>query len=1033
MLNTKLIKKIVWDYNQKEIDKIKHLVEKINSLYEDWDSLSDEQIKFKTQEFKDRIKNWEKLDDVLPEAFATVKQACKRLKWEKFKVKWEETVWEMIPYDVQLIGGVVLHQWRIAEMKTWEWKTLVATLPLYLNALEGKWTHLVTVNDYLASRDADWMSFLFNWLELKVGSVTKEVPLEQRKEEYWKDITYVENSELWFDYLRDNLVKSEEERVLLRRDLNYAIVDEVDSIMIDEARTPLIISQPSAEPTQKYEYYSKLINILTPCKWKKKTPKWFLKELLYEDKWEEKKEDDGDYYIDEKLKTATLTSQGIKKLEDHLWVENLYKELWFQEIHHIENALKAKAVFNKDKDYLLRNWEVILVDENTWRAMPWRRYSEWLHQAIEAKEWVKIQKESQTLASITYQNFFNLYTKLAGMTWTASTEWEEFENIYWLDVVEIPTYEPIIRVDKWDKVYFNQRTKWSYVLDNIRFYHNIGVPFLIWTSSIETSEYLSSLLNKESIQHHVLNAKNHEQEANIVANAGNFGSVVVATNMAWRWTDIKLQKWLNHNLSLNYAKIVEKTLKWSEFQKQNPQNVELILYSQKELDITISGLKEVLWFSDEDFEKANKEEITTSNGKFVLRISYFSWKKTKDDPLLKINIKSVWEKINDTFLINVHYWLFILWTEKHESRRIDNQLRGRSWRQWDPGFSQFFVALDDEIMRKMWWERIQGIAKTLLPQDELNKMELTQKQFTNSIVRSQKQMEWWHFSVRKQLYDYDYVIDKQRKRIYEKRDAILKYENKNEESETQDKQRIQIIEEIKGFIPEVVSDFVNTYTLVSPWDIGELVESLNKISWDLFSQENLKWFSSVEKMKIYISKTMQEYFDKKLAEVEKEKMIEFLKKQYLNVIDKYWIDHIDDLQYLREKVSLYSFAQLDPLVIYKKEAYWKFNKLLFNIKQQIISDVLKIDLSFLESPQNYTNMVMDSQSESWDVMSLLKDATKDISTDLEKKSNKDMEIIEADSQETSKDFIPSQKKKIRPNDKCPCGSWKKYKKCCWKK
>ncbi len=559
MIN-RLMNLIGGDYNQKQIDAILPLVRDINHLYAEFDSLSDAAIQAKTDEFKTRLQAGETLDDLLPEAFAVVKQACKRLVGTTVKVKGQELTWNMIPYDVQLIGGIILHQGKIAEMKTGEGKTLVAVAPVYLNALAGKGVHVVTVNDYLASRDSEWMAHVYTWLGLSVGAVVKSTPLHTRREEYAKDITYVENTELGFDYLRDNLVKTLAERSLTWRPLNYAIVDEIDSILIDEARTPLIISQPREEPTEKYSYYAQVVNLLSPCSAKKKVSKGFIQEIL-NDEYGKEQEEDGDYYIDEKTKTAQLSGKGIAKLEEILKVENIYKDMGYGEIHHIENALKAKAVYIKDKDYIIVNGEILIVDEHTGRTMPGRRFSEGLHQAIEAKENVKIQRESQTMATITYQNFFKQYAKLCGMTGTASTEGEEFNKIYELEVVIVPTNKTILRVDMNDKVYFNQHTKRKFVKDYIKFYHEIGQPILIGTADIATSEYVSKLLDKEAIVHYVLNAKFHEQEANIVSNAGKYKSVVVATNMAGRGTDIKLEEGLNEKMAQNYLKFFLKNTK----------------------------------------------------------------------------------------------------------------------------------------------------------------------------------------------------------------------------------------------------------------------------------------------------------------------------------------------------------------------------------------------------------------------------------------------------------------------------------------
>jgi len=518
------------DYNQKQLKKIDPIVRDINEWYGKFETLTDEEIKNKTPEFKERYQNGESLDDLLPEAFAVVKQACKRMCGQTFEVNGNPQVWNMIPYDVQLIGGIILHQGKIAEMKTGEGKTLVAAAPVYLNALSGKGVHVVTVNDYLASRDAQWIGNLYQWLGLSIGNVVKGTPLARRREEYGKDITYVENSELGFDYLRDNLVKSMSARSVIWRPLNFAIIDEIDSILIDEARTPLIISEGREEPTEKYGYYANIVKALQPCSGKKKVSKGLLNELVNDD--DKEQEEDGDYYIDEKTKTASLSGKGIAKLENMLNVENIYKDLGFEEIHHIENALKAKAVYQRDIDYIVSGNEVLIVDEHTGRTMPGRRFSEGLHQAIEAKEGVPIQRESQTMATITYQNFFKQYQKLAGMTGTAATEGEEFNKIYDLEVVIVPTNKTVIRVDMNDKVYYDQATKWKFVRNYIKFYHEIGEPLLIGTADIATSEYVSRLLDKDAITHYVLNAKFHEQEANIVANAGRYGSVVVATNMA---------------------------------------------------------------------------------------------------------------------------------------------------------------------------------------------------------------------------------------------------------------------------------------------------------------------------------------------------------------------------------------------------------------------------------------------------------------------------------------------------------------------
>ncbi len=580
----RIISKIAWDYNTRLLKKIYPLVDIINKYNDEFEDLSDEELKAKTETFRSQIANWEKtLDDILPEAFAVVKQACARLLGTEYEVKWMKVVWDMVPYDVQLVWAIALHQWHIAEMKTWEGKTLVATLPAYLNALSGKPVHIVTVNDYLASRDADSMGLLFEWLWLSVWSVNKFTPQENRKSEYSKSIIYVENTELGFDYLRDNLEKSIDWRRLLNRWLYFAIVDEADSIFIDEARTPMIMSQPNDDSVDKYIYFGRIAKQLVASKFKKQVSKWFLAEILKND---DKiiQSDDWDYHIDEKHKSATLSESGITKLENIFHVENLYRDLPFEDIHHIENSLLAQAVYHEGKDYIVSWDEVLIVDENTGRTMPGRRFQSGLHQAIEAKEWVTIKNEAKTIASITYQNFFKLYEKLAGMTGTATTEAEEFEKIYNLEVISIPTNRPTVRKDANDRVYFDQKAKWKYVIEDIKFYHNMWQPILVWTSSIQTSELVSKLLNQSSITHYVLNAKFHEQEANIIGNAGKFNGVVVATNMAWRGTDIKPEKWLNDKISDNY-------ISWIHWEIAKGNTLELDFANEVEYNLIMQKLK----------------------------------------------------------------------------------------------------------------------------------------------------------------------------------------------------------------------------------------------------------------------------------------------------------------------------------------------------------------------------------------------------------------------------------------------------------
>ena len=1006
----------IWgDYNQKQLDKIKPLITAISHFYAEFDSLSDEQIQAKTEEFRTRIQSGETLDDLLPEAFAVVKQACKRLVGTTCIVKGQEIVWNMIPYDVQLLGGIILHQGKIAEMKTGEGKTLVAVAPVYLNAISGKWVHVVTVNDYLASRDAEWMAYVYRRLGLTVGSVVKSTPLADRRNQYSADITYVENSELGFDYLRDNLVKTLGERNLTWRPLNYAIVDEIDSILIDEARTPLIISQPREEPTEKYTFYAQLIQALTPCSSKKKVSKGFIQEVL-NDEYGVEHEEDGDYYIDEKTKTAQLSGKGIAKLESLLKVDNIYKDMGYGEIHHIENALKAKAVYIKDKDYIISNGEILIVDEHTGRTMPGRRFSEGLHQAIEAKEGVQIQRESQTMATITYQNFFKQYQKLSGMTGTASTEGEEFSKIYELEVVIVPTNRGIRRVDLNDKVYFDQKTKWKFVKDYIKFYHQMGQPILIGTADIATSEYVSRLLEREAIVHNVLNAKFHEQEANIVSRAGKYKSVVVATNMAGRGTDIKLEDGLNEKIAQNYVAYMLKVAK---------SGTAFIgkIYSEEEYHLIKEALEHALDLQGEVLE--NGIQI---NGVNIL-VKLNPKRKQNTDPYARILVRPQdWDQ-KDEEEKDLFFWLFILGTEKHESRRIDNQLRGRAGRQGDPGVSVFFVALDDGLMRKMWGEKIQALAGMLLSRADLENLELTQSQFTKSITRSQKEIEGWYFGIRKHLFDYDSVVDKQRKRVYKLRDDIL-------EAETNEEKRKAYVEAFKDeFLTEaknIVITQINNAEMTGQ-SVADLLIVLNKEFGLNMTREEYEEVKNLthEEVKALLMERFDRYFTKVFETLSEEILFDVFRGVHLHFIDKLWVDHIDDMQNLREKVGLMSYAQLDPLVMYKKESFEKFQELMQNIINSTAGYLMRLDFEAIAWETQSSTAFSETDQEN--VMEIIAGADlpeqKRVVEDsraqiFEAQDDGEIEIFEVDNTpKTSPDA------KVRPNDACPCGSGKKYKKC----
>ena len=987
-----ILEKIAWTYNERQLEKYSKRISKINELYEEYNKFSDEEIKQKSLEFKERLQKGETLDDILEEAFAIHKQACKRLVWTEYDVKWDKQVWKMIPYDVQLLWGMILHEGKIAEMKTWEGKTLVATLAVYLNALEGKWVHLVTVNDYLAERDAEIMRPLYEFLWLTIWSVSKNVPIEKRRKEYEKDITYVENSELGFDYLRDNLAQSMEQRILLFRPLNFAIVDEADSIMIDEARTPLIISQPSWEPTEKYVQYAKIVKALEACPLQtEKKKSW-----LFDDG--EKKVLDCDYKIDPKAKTALLTSKGITKLEKILWVENIYRDLGYDEIHHIENALKAMACYEKDKDYLIHNGEVLIIDENTGRAMPWRRYSEWLHQAIEAKEWVEVKQESETVATITYQNFLKLYKKLAWMTWTAATEWEEFEKIYNLEVLVIPTNRDIIRVDKHDKVFFDQTIKFNKVVDTVKFYHKMWVPFLLGTSSVHTSEILSQFLRKAWLQHSVLNAKYHEMEAKIVSNAWKFGSIIVATNMAWRWTDIKLEDGLFDKISTNYVNWIYQKL-W----KNN--GLSLVIYSEFETNKLIEKIVDSLWeeisfYSKKEgkntlnkeqvFEKIkdsikNKIDFVIEWDNFYLETKFNNNKKLKEEPFVQLIVKKNKNEEPELIEKDIHMGLYVLASEKHESRRIDNQLRGRSWRQGDPGISQFYVALDDDLMIKSGWLVTKTLAWKLYSREELEKMAIENKMITNSIERAQKQMEAMMFSIRKNLFEYDSVLNKQRQVIYGLRDQLLKGDNMDKE--------------IEKYIEDIIKNAVEKYT----YNPEMLQEYLLEVSW-------LDFWEDISK---YKWKDLQDYLILKFKELLKNKKEEIWDEEFENIqkqvmlwtLDKLWMKHIDEIMYLRDKVSMYGYAQIDPLLQYKKEAFEKYQLLMWNLKTEIISNLLKLDPSRFQAQ----TQVIELWENTEDLIEKLKNAW-NISEDIAKskpieqkqtwpkvlENNDEFEVIEMD-------------------------------------
>ncbi len=885
-----IVKKIFGSKNEREIRRLKPYVEKINSLESTYEKKSQEELKEFTykwlEEFKKNDYPPEKrekiLEEILPDAFAIVREASKR-------------TLKMRHFDVQLIGGIVLHQGKIAEMKTGEGKTLVATLPAYLNALVGKGVHIVTVNDYLAKRDAEWMGQIYNYLGLDVGVIIHDLTDEERKKAYNAHITYGTNNEFGFDYLRDNMKFDINDYV--QRDLYYAIVDEVDSILIDEARTPLIISGPTDETT---DIYKKVNNIVK-----------FLKK-------------DEDFEIDEKSKTITITDEGIKKLEKLMHIDNLYDARNVELLHFIHQALKAHHLFKKDVDYVVKDGEVIIVDEFTGRLMPGRRYSDGLHQALEAKEGVKIEKENQTLASITFQNYFRMYYKLAGMTGTADTEAVEFKKIYDLDVVVIPTNKPMIRKDYNDVIYKTEKEKFDAVIDEIVECHKRGQPVLVGTISIEKSEILSKMLKKRKIPHNVLNAKHHEDEAYIIAQAGRKGAVTIATNMAGRGVDIVLGG--NPEMMLKYEMV-------KLGKKYTPEEAE-------------KRLEELKKQCDKE-----REEVLKAGG------------------------------------------LHVIGTERHESRRIDNQLRGRSGRQGDPGSSRFYVSLEDDLMRIFGGEKISAIMDRLGIQEG---EPIENKLITKSIENAQKKVESHNFEIRKQLLEYDDVMNKQRETIYSLRKEILKGENIKE----------LMKDYIQEYFENIFYQYINEKLSPEEWDINGLIK---KLEFDLmikfnFKPDELKEIN-IDELKEKLLNYIFELYEQKEKKYGEETLRELEKLVLLNSLDTHWREHLLNIDLLKEGIGLRGYAQQDPIRVYQKEAYELFIDMVEKIKESAVRDIFRIQ-------------IVDEEE-----LHKLEEETK---------KEREYTLIAGDTAEQQKKKTPirRQGKKIGRNDPCPCGSGLKYKKCC---
>ena len=901
--------KIFGSYSERELKKITPLVDKIESLDEAMQKLTDDELRNKTLEFKDRLKKGETLDDLLPEAFAVVREAASR-------------VLGMKHFRVQLYGGIILHQGRIAEMKTGEGKTLVATLPAYLNALAGKGVHIVTVNDYLAKRDRDWMGKIYEFLGLSVGCILHGLNSQERKAAYNCDITYGTNNEFGFDYLRDNMVIFKEDMV--QRELHYAIIDEVDSILIDEARTPLIISGASNESTEMYELADKFVQTLT---YRVVNPN--------EDKLDpfnrEIKEENVDFLVDEKNRTCSITERGTAKAEAFFGIENLSDIENMEIAHYINNAMKARTLMKRDVDYVVKDGEVIIVDEFTGRLMYGRRYSDGLHQAIEAKEKLKIRSESKTLATITFQNYFRMYSKLAGMTGTAKTEESEFREIYGMDVVEIPTNKPVIRIDYPDVVYKTEDAKFRAVVREIKERHSTGQPILVGTISIEKSEKLSKMLKKEGIPHEVLNAKYHEREAEIIAQAGRLGAVTIATNMAGRGTDILLGG--------------------------NPE----FLAKQEMKKMGYSD--EVLALVD-SFADIKDEEVLEARK--VYRDLYKKFKAQTDEEAKKV-----------VALGGLH----IIGTERHEARRIDNQLRGRAGRQGDPGSSRFYVSLEDDLMRLFGGERIMNLVETLnMPDDE----PLEHNLLTKAIENAQKKVEGNNFSIRKHVLKYDDVMNKQREIIYGERRKVLEGEN--------------LRSHIQNNIRKLVEEAVNIYT----------GQSMDKEEWDLNGLEkyitelfNINKFISALDIKNFtpqdlvekIMEMAEERYKLKEAEFGEDRFREVERVVLLQVVDSKWIDHIDAMDQLRQGIGLRAYGQEDPVMAYQNEGFEMFNGMIHNIWEDTVKFLYRVS-----NPEKI-------------------------------KRKKVAEPVMAGNTEGNRPVVRKDKK-IGRNDPCPCGSGKKYKKCC---
>ena len=913
-----IFNKIFKSYSEKEVKRVMPLVEKINGLEEEISKLTDEQLKNKTGEFKKQLEEGRTLDDILPEAFAVVREASKR-------------VLGLRHFDVQLIGGIILHQGRIAEMKTGEGKTLVATLPVYLNALTGEGVHVITVNDYLAKRDSEWMGKLYKFLGLSVGLVIAGMKPNEKQEAYACDITYGTNNEFGFDYLRDNMVIYKNQ--LVQRGLNYAIVDEIDSILIDEARTPLIISGRANQSSDLYKKANDFVKRLTP------------KVIVEEDVKDEEQAEDNekyDYIVDLKAKSASLTQKGIKKAEETFKLENFNDIENSTLVHHVNQALRAHGVMKKDIDYIVKDGEVLIVDEFTGRIMYGRRYNNGLHQAIEAKEGVKIADESKTLATITFQNYFRMYDKLSGMTGTAMTEEAEFEEIYNLDVISIPTNKPMIRQDQNDVIYKNENAKFNAIVQSIKESHEKGQPVLVGTVSIEKSEKLSRILKKEGIKHEVLNAKFHEKEAEIVAQAGKFGAVTIATNMAGRGTDIMLGG--------NSEYLAKQEMKKNKV----PENL---------------------------IEEANTYYETDEQDILRAREEFQRLEKKYDE-----EIKEEKEKVIAAG------GLKIIGTERHESRRIDNQLRGRSGRQGDPGESKFYIGLDDDLMKIFGGDMITKVYNTI-GMDE--NVPIENRMISNAVESAQKKVEGRNFSIRKNVLKYDDVMNAQREIIYKQRREVLDGEN--------------LKDNILNMINSLAEEVVLTY-FAGDEDVS--VEALDTDIRNTFGVEMVDFIKENSKDSNAIITKLQELasskYEEKENEIGSEDLRELERVVMLKVVDQKWMDHIDAMDELKDGIGLRAYGQQDPVVKYRIEGMDMFEEMVLDIKH----DVVKILMNLRKQEEV-------KREEAAKITGAALQAINSLDNGEQIKSEVNRTVV-------------NDGPKVGRNDPCPCGSGKKYKNCCGK-